>query len=80
MKSYLTLSLTFALALNTQAIPARAANQPRAGKTEVATVVWTNDDLERLRAKGFISAVGQVLEKAIEAAAAPSPHVKDTRS
>jgi hypothetical protein len=35
--------------------------------------VWTNDDLERLRAKGLISVVGQVPEKATEAAAAPSP-------
>jgi hypothetical protein len=76
MKPYLTLSLTFVLALNTQATPARAANQPRAGKTEAATVVWTNDDLERLRAKGLISVVGQVPEKATEAAAAPSSYVK----
>jgi hypothetical protein len=36
--------------------------------------VWTNDDLERLRAKGLISVVGQVPEKATEAAAAPSPY------
>jgi hypothetical protein len=42
MKPYLTFSLTFALTLNTQAIPARAANQPRAGKTEGPTAVWTN--------------------------------------
>ncbi len=42
MKPYLPLSLTFALALNTQPIPARAAIQPRAGDTEGQPVVWTN--------------------------------------
>jgi hypothetical protein len=73
MKPYQFLSLAISLALSTPAIPLRAANKPRAGKTEGATVVWTNDDLERLRAKGLISVVGQVPEKATEAAAAPSP-------
>jgi hypothetical protein len=75
MKPYLLLSLTISLALTTPAIPLRAANKPRAGKTEGATMVWTNDDLERLRAKSLISVVGQVPEKATEAAAAPSPYV-----
>ena len=54
MKPYLTLSLTVTLALNTLAIPVRAANKPRAGKPEGATVVWTNNDLETPRAKGLI--------------------------
>jgi hypothetical protein len=76
MKPYLFLSLTISLALSTPAIPLRAASKPRAGKMEVATVVWTNDDLERLRAKGLISVVGQVPEKTMEAAAAPSPYVR----
>jgi hypothetical protein len=42
MNTYLTGSLTFALALSTPAIPPRTVNQPRAGKTKGATVVWTN--------------------------------------
>jgi hypothetical protein len=76
MKPYLFLSLTISLALSTPAIPLRAANKPRAGRTEGATVVWTNDDLERLRAKGLISVVGQVPEKATVATAAPLPYVR----
>jgi hypothetical protein len=42
MKPYLTHSLTFALALNTQAILARAADQPRAGKMDWSTLISTN--------------------------------------
>ena len=42
MEPYRTLSLIFGLAVTTQAIPARAANQPRAGKTQGAIVVGTN--------------------------------------
>src|SRR5260370_21149539 len=74
MKPYQFLSLAISLSLSTPAIPLRAANKRRVGKTEGATVVWTNDALERLRAKGLISVVGQVPEKATEAAAAPSPY------
>jgi hypothetical protein len=76
MKPYLFLSLAISLALSTPAISLRAANKARAGNTEAATVVWTNDDLERLRAKSPISVTGQVPEEAAEAAAAPSPYVR----
>jgi len=48
----------------TLVIPLRAANKPRAGKTERAPLVWTNEDLERLRGLGLISVVG------------PAPHVR----
>ena len=41
MKPYLTLSVTFALPVNTLAISSRAENQPPAGKTGGAIVVWT---------------------------------------
>src|SRR5260370_23395899 len=64
MNRYLTFSLAISLALNTLARPLRAANKPRAGKTEGAPVVWTNEDLERLRGLGLISVVGQVQEEA----------------
>src|SRR5437870_7431454 len=64
------------MTLRTLAILLRAATKPRAGQTEGATVVRTNDDLERLLAKGLISVVGQVPGEATEAAAAPSLYVR----
>ena len=63
----------------TLAIPLRAANKPRAGETVGATVVWRNGDLERLRAKGPISVVGQVAEEATPDAAAPSSCIVETQ-
>jgi len=59
MNRYLTFSLAISVTLSTLAIPLRAANKPRAGRMEKTTVVWTNEDLERLRAPGLISVVGQ---------------------
>jgi hypothetical protein len=59
MNRYLTFSLAISVTLSTLAIPLRAANTPRAGRMEKTTVVWTNEDLERLRAPGLISVVGQ---------------------
>jgi len=76
MNRYLTFSLAIAMTLSTLAILLRAATKPRAGQTEGATVVRTNDDLERLLAKGLISVVGQVPGEATEAAAAPSLYVR----
>ena len=80
MNRYLTFSLAFSLALSTLAIPLRAANKPRAAKTEGRPVVWTNEDLERLRGLGLISVVGQDPEEATadDATAddaAPSPYM-----
>ena len=76
MNRYLTFSLAISITLSTPAISLRAANKPRAGKPEGATVVWTNNGLERLRAKGLISVVGQVAEQATTEAAAPSSYVE----
>jgi len=59
MNRYLTLSLAVSVTLSTLAIPLRAANKPRGGEMGKTTVVWTNDDLVRLRAPGLISIVGQ---------------------
>jgi hypothetical protein len=80
MNRYLTFSLAISLALSTLAIPLRAANKPRAGKTDGTPVVWTNEDLERLRGLGLISVVGQDPEEAAadDATAhdaAPSPYM-----
>jgi hypothetical protein len=76
MNRYLAFSLAISMAL---AIPLRAANKPRAGETVGATVVWRNEDLERLRAKGPISVVGQVAEEATTDAAAPSSYIVETQ-
>ncbi len=66
MNCYLAFSLAISMTL---AIPLRAAKKPRAGKMEKTAVVWTNEDLERLRALGLISIVGQPLTA--EGATAP---------
>jgi hypothetical protein len=76
MNRYLTFSLAISMTFSTLAIPLRVAAQPRAGKTEGATVIWTNNDLERLRAKGLISMVGQVPEESTADAAAPAPYIR----
>jgi hypothetical protein len=59
MKRHLTFSLAITMTLSALAIPLRAANKPRAGKTEKTTVLWTNEDLEKLRPLAAISIVGQ---------------------
>ena len=76
MNRYLAFSLAISMTL---AIPLRAANKPRAGGTVGATVVWRNEDLESLRAKGLISVVGQVAEEAATDAAAPSSYIVKTQ-
>jgi hypothetical protein len=76
MNRYLTFSLAISMTLSTLAIPLRAANKPRA-EMEKTTVQWTNEDLERLRALGLISVVGQpATAEAATAAALPSTYVK----
>jgi hypothetical protein len=74
MTRYLTISL--ALALFPAVRPLHAASLPRAKSAEQGTVVWTNEDLERLRGLGLISVVGQVPEEATPGAAATSPYVR----
>ena len=79
MNRYLAFSPAISMTLGTLAIPLRAANKPRAGGTVGATVVWRNEDLERLRTKGPISVVGQVTEQATTDAEAPSSYVVETQ-
>ncbi|HWZ98689.1 MAG TPA: hypothetical protein VN025_13110 [Candidatus Dormibacteraeota bacterium] len=73
MNRCLKFSLAISMTISTLAIPLRAASNPRAGKTEQATVKWTNDELEKLRPLGLISIVGQpsIAEEAITAALPP---------
>lgn len=59
MNRHLTFSLAISMTLSALAIPLRAANKPRAGKTEKTTVPWTNEGLQKLRPLGVISIVGQ---------------------
>jgi hypothetical protein len=73
MNRCLKFSLAISMTIGTLAIPLRAASNPRAGKTEQATVLWTNDELEKLRPLGLISIVGQpsIAEDAITTALPP---------
>jgi hypothetical protein len=77
MNRHLTFSLAISMTLNAQAIALRAANKPRAGKTEKTRVLWTNEDLEKLRPLGVISIVGQPnTTEDSNAAAQPPLYVK----
>ena len=70
------LSISLSLVLLSACSPLRAANKPHAMGASGANVIWTNDDLERLRDQGLISVVGQIAEEATEAAAAPTPYIR----
>ena len=76
MNCHLTFSLAISMTLSTLAIPLRAANRPRAGMDSQNTVVWTNDDLERLHVPGLISIVGRMNEETPKSAPTPEPYVK----
>ena len=76
MNCHLTFSLAISMTLSTLAIPLRAANRPRAGMDSQNTVVWTNDDLERLHVLGLISIVGRMNEELPKSAPTPEPYVK----
>jgi hypothetical protein len=77
MHRHLAFSLVISMTLSALAIPSRAANKPRAGKTEKTTVLWTNEGLEKLRPLGVISMVGQPnTPEDSTAAARPALYVK----
>ena len=76
MNRYLPFSLAISMTLSALAIPLRAANSPRAGMDSQNTVVWTNDDLERLHVPGLISIVGTMNEETPKLASLPLPYVK----
>ena len=76
MRAYpFLLAATLALLI---AFPARAAEKPRAAQANQTRRVWTNEDLDLLRARGLISIVGQAPETAPQAAAAPSEPARYT--
>jgi hypothetical protein len=79
MNRYLPFSLAVSMTLSALAIPLRAANQPRAGKTEKTTVLWTNEDLEKLRPLAAISIVGQPNQADDSTTAAMSVPYLETR-
>jgi hypothetical protein len=76
MNRYLTFSLAISMTLSTPAISLRAANRPRAGTGSQNTVVWTNDDLEKLHSLGLISIVGRIDEERPTSTPAPGPHAR----
>ena len=74
MTSHLYVSLT--LALVSVAMPLRAANRPHAETDSQNTMVWTNDDLEKLHKLGLISIVGRIDEDRPPSAPASDPSVR----
>jgi hypothetical protein len=76
MNRCLTLSLAISITLSSLALPLRAANKPRAGTDSQNTVVWTNDDFERLHVLGLICIVGRMNEETTKPASLPQPYVK----
>jgi hypothetical protein len=73
----LPLSLATVLALGAIAMPSQAADRQSSPQSNQARKIWTNDDLDQLRARGLISIVGPFPELAPEAvpqAAPPTTH------
>ncbi len=64
------------LGLVAAAMPLRAANRPHAETGSQNTMVWTNDDLEKLHNLGLISVVGPIDEEKPTSAPAPEPYVR----
>lgn len=62
------------LGLVAAAMPLHAADRPHAGTGSQATMVWTNDDLEKLHRLGLISIVGQIEQERPMPAPAPEPY------
>src|SRR5260370_32597911 len=74
MTSHLRTSVS--LVLLSVAIPLRAANRPHAGTDSQNTVVWTNDNLEKLHDLSLISIVGRIDEERPTSASAPGAYVR----
>jgi hypothetical protein len=75
MRIYVFLIATVLTLAN--AIPSLAAEKPRTAQENQnqSKKVWTNDDMDQLRARGLISIVGQVSETTTHASTAPSEPV-----
>jgi hypothetical protein len=74
----MTRNLYFAMTLGlvSLAMPLRAADRPHAERDTPNTMVWTNDDLEKLHSLGLISIVGRSDEERPTSAPAPRPYVR----
>jgi hypothetical protein len=70
------LFVAIALGAISAATPLRAANRPHAGTETQNTLVWTNDDLERLHDRDLICIVGRANEGTSESQSSPQPYVK----
>jgi len=64
------------LGLFSVAIASPAASRPRGRMESQHTVVWTNDNLERLHDLGLISIVGEMSDGMPESASLRQPYVK----
>ena len=64
------------LGLLAAAMPLRAADRPHPEAGSQSTMVWTNDDLEKLHSLGLISIVGQIKEKTSTPAPVPRSYVR----
>jgi hypothetical protein len=64
------------LGLISVATPLRAASRLYAGTDSQNTVVWTNDDLEKLHSLGLISIVGRIEQERPTPVHAPRPYVR----
>lgn len=53
-------------------LPSRAQQPSRPAQADQSRKIWTDDDMDALRARGLISIVGQEIEAAPQAPAAPS--------
>jgi len=74
MNRYLYAAIT--LGLISAVIPLRAASRPHAGTDRQNTLVWTNDDLERLREPGLICIVGRMDDETSESTSLEQPYVQ----
>jgi hypothetical protein len=66
----------FSLGLVAVAMPLHAASRPHAETDSQNTMVWTNDDVEKLHSIGLISIVGRIDEERPTLAPAPGPHAR----
>ena len=66
----------FCLVLVSTPIPLRAANRPHAARENQNTLVWTNDDLEKLHDLDLISIIGRTSVETPKSASSPQPYVQ----
>ena len=64
------------LGLISTVIPLRAASRPHAGTDRQNTLVWTNDDIEKLRDSNLICIVGRIAEETSKSVPLQQPYVR----